>query len=155
MKIVYLGWGSLVWNPGNLKTKGNEWYEDGPLLPVEFARISRDERLTLVLYPSSVKLPVLWTYSEIENLNEAIKDLKAREGTNESRIGFLSISDDKKNCNIIPNVLNDIRDWAIKNNIDAVIWTDLPSNFEEKTEEPFNADNVIKYLQKLPVSYII
>jgi len=149
LKIVYLGWGSLIWNPSNLKTKG-EWYTDGPLLPVEFARISRDGRLTLVLYPGTKKLPVLWIYSEIDNLNDTIKDFKAREGTVESWIGYFSIRENKYNCNIVPNILEDIRSWAIDKNVDSVIWTDLPSNFEEKTAEKLNADNVIKYLVNLP-----
>ena len=62
MKIVYLGWGSLIWNTKGLKTKG-EWQNDGPLLPVEFARVSRDGRLTLVLYPGAKKFRVQWIYS--------------------------------------------------------------------------------------------
>jgi len=63
----------------------------------------------------------------------------------------LSISDNKKNCKTIPSVLENIRNWAIEKEIDSVIWTDLSSNFEEKTKKPFNTDNVIKYLQELPV----
>lgn len=41
MKIVVLGWGSLIWNPGDLKIN-SEWQKDGPTLPIEFARVSSD-----------------------------------------------------------------------------------------------------------------
>lgn len=148
MKIVYLGWGSLIWNPGILKTKG-DWQADGPLLAMEFARISRDGRLTLVLYPRAIKLPVLWIYSEFTDLDNAITDLQLREGTRKSYIGYVSIKNNRNNCNIVPSILEDIKVWAIEKNIDAVIWTDLPSNFKEKTGKEFNFDNAIQYLKNL------
>jgi len=48
VKIAVIAWGSLVWDPRDLDIEP-EWREDGPLLPVEFARFSGRERLTLVL----------------------------------------------------------------------------------------------------------
>ena len=57
MKIACIGWGSLVWSPGVLRCKG-EWQLDGPFLPLEFARTSKDGRLTLVL--SKRGLTALW-----------------------------------------------------------------------------------------------
>jgi len=45
-KIIVLGWGSLIWDPRELKIKNSEWQKDGPNLPIEFARISQDGRLT-------------------------------------------------------------------------------------------------------------
>ena len=50
MKIVCIGWGSLVWDPGVLRCVG-DWQTDGPTLPLEFARVWRDGRLALVLTP--------------------------------------------------------------------------------------------------------
>ena len=48
MKIAVLTWGSLVWERRELQA-ASDFVADGPLLPIEFCRISRDGRLTLVL----------------------------------------------------------------------------------------------------------
>jgi hypothetical protein len=54
MTIVCLGWGSLVWNRGGppLVTEGNE---DGPAIPIEFARQSDNGRMTLVITSGSLR----------------------------------------------------------------------------------------------------
>jgi len=36
-KIACIGWGSLIWDPRDLLVQ-REWFKDGALLPVEFAR---------------------------------------------------------------------------------------------------------------------
>jgi len=70
MKIAYIGWGSLIWKQGSLKLRGI-WQSDGPYLPVEFARVSQDGRLTLVLCRGVSSVQTLWAYAEEENLNAA------------------------------------------------------------------------------------
>ena len=40
MKIAILGWGSLIKEPCELPIAG-EWQKDGPLLWIEFSRISQ------------------------------------------------------------------------------------------------------------------
>jgi hypothetical protein len=58
MKIAVIGWGSLIWCPGSLRIQ-TAWHNDGPSLPIEFARILKDGRLTLVIRPGSVHQNVL------------------------------------------------------------------------------------------------
>lgn len=41
-KIAVIGWGSLIWCPKGLKIR-DKWKNDGPKLPIEFARISSHE----------------------------------------------------------------------------------------------------------------
>ena len=49
--IVCLGWGSLIWRPGDLPV--GDWRDDGQEIKVEFVRESTDHRLTLVLDPDA------------------------------------------------------------------------------------------------------
>jgi uncharacterized protein YdaT len=156
MKIVVLGWGSLVWDPRDLRIDG-EWRTDGPSLPIEFARVSvsrvsKNRRLTLVLFPSAEKVQVLWNYMDAGDLKEAIENLRKREvpkATNARYIGFAEIDNGSYRCNVIPDITSNIKQWANEKSIDAVIWTDLPSNFTEKTKTEFTEENVVKYLESL------
>jgi hypothetical protein len=143
MKIVFLGWGSLIWCPCDLKIRG-EWHRDGPCLPVEFARISENRRLTLVLYPDADRVQVLWAYAEVNNLDEAIESLRKREETTQCKIGFIPIGENKSRCQVVPEILDKIRGWATKKKLDAVIWTDLRSNFKKKIGKELNENNAIE-----------
>jgi hypothetical protein len=63
MKIVILGWGSLIWDPRDLPHQ-EPWLDDGPKLPLEFSRISKDRRLTLVIDAVNGELcNTLYSYS--------------------------------------------------------------------------------------------
>jgi hypothetical protein len=56
VRISLLAWGSIVWDRQNLEIVA-DFEPTGPRLPIEFCRISRDGRLTLVIdesYPSTI-----------------------------------------------------------------------------------------------------
>ena len=94
MKIAVLGWGSLIWSHKNLKIKDKNWKEDSPELPIEFARVSNDGRLTLVIYEGYLErkerwVKTLWTEMDVESIEEAILNLGKREGTSCRKIGFI------------------------------------------------------------------
>lgn len=36
LRIVFLGWGSLIWDPRELPVIG-DWQSGGPVLPIEFS----------------------------------------------------------------------------------------------------------------------
>jgi hypothetical protein len=89
MSIAVLGWGSLIWSGGNLGIK-TKWRSDGPVLPIEFARVSQDNRLTLVIQPGSADQPTYWALSQFSTVSQACENLRAREGSNSADIHFLS-----------------------------------------------------------------
>ena len=112
MKIAVLGWGSLIWDRRNLCIDG-EWHDDGPELPIEFARMSSRERLTLVLHKSAENVQTLWVNSGLDNLKDAISNLKEREDTTkEEHIGYFEVDSGKCRCNVIPEIADSIKDWA-------------------------------------------
>jgi len=148
-RIAILGWGSLIWDPQNLCYNG-EWYKDGPSLPVEFARISEEGILTLVLYSNAKKVQVLWTYSNKVIISEAMHNLSEREKCPIESIGFIDLKTQESRCEVVPELKNEIVTWAKGKKFDAVVWTELSSNFSEKRNgKKFNEGNVFEYLNEL------
>lgn len=156
MKIAIVGWGSLIKKLDGLPILG-DWQTGGPILQIEFSRISNNGRITLVIDEiNGAKVGAFYAISFREDLEEAITDLKKREGTpNRNRIGFCNITDGSSNqwadkqhhqsCEVI-------RAWGAKNKFDAVIWTALTSNFQDKCKESFSVDGALSYLENLEPS---
>ena len=90
VKSVVLAWGSLVWDPRELQTAG-KFTANGPLLPIEFCRVSDDGRLTLAIDESFGALCKTYSApSALESLDAARDDLCLREGMADARaIGFV------------------------------------------------------------------
>jgi hypothetical protein len=144
MKIAILGWGSLIWDQRDLPTLG-VWQKGGPVLPIEFSRISSDGRLTLVIDEKN-GVPVKTRYAESGSgtLVQATEDLRKREGSPKEMIGVTS-----KTMNNRRLGHESIHAWATAHKWDAAIWTGLPSNFEEKRHLPFTVENGLAYLETL------
>jgi hypothetical protein len=154
MKIAILGWGSLIWQPKDLKFDTNiGWKENGPVLPIEFARISNDGRLTLVITPNGTEVPTLFAVSSFDSLDLAVLNLKKREGTVKENIGSYNKSKDEffpKDFSFKEN----IKKWIQTTDFDDVIWTNLPENWEIRNKEKvvikiIDPKDRIEYLQNL------
>ncbi len=149
MTIVILGWGSLIWDPRGLPREGT-WLHPGPVLPIEFSRISSDARLTLVIDPSQQEgLPTRYVLSPRADINDAIADLKNREGTTARNIGFIDLPHNRRH-GASESIAQSIQEWALTAEIEGVVWTDLQSNFEEETGNPFSLESGERYLRALP-----
>ena len=80
MAIACLGWGLLIWDPRELPIR-REWFDDGPLLRVEFTRQSNNGRMTLVLEPTAPEVRSCWAIMATDDLALAKRQLMVREGT--------------------------------------------------------------------------
>lgn len=153
MKIAIIGWGSLIWEPRDLPRSG-VWQVGGPELPIEFSRISRDCRLTLVIdFENGEYVSTRYVLSPCVDINDAIEDLKLREGTsNKENIGYVDLCNNKQSGgkDNPEKVCEIIRNWCGKKNFDGAAWTALPCNFKEEAREEFSVDPAINYLNGLP-----
>ena len=147
MVIACLGWGSLVWDPRELPVQG-KWFEDGPLLPIEFARESLDGRLTLVIVPEyEARVRSLWALFSVGTVADAREALRLREGVMEkSGPKYIAAwsTGDAEDC-----APSGVVAWARQRGLDAVVWTALPAQMSGKETLP-TADQAIAHLRGLP-----
>jgi len=144
MNIGCLGWGSLIWNPDTLPVRSG-WYQDGPLLPVEFARHSSEDRVTLVLVPTVPSVRTLWCLLAVTDLQTARDELAARESvlkTKERNIGFWSRTSGASGmfAEVIGN-------WAAGHQLDAVVWTSLGPKWQHVEGRVPSADDVLNFVR--------
>jgi len=148
MNIACLGWGSLIWDPRGLPMRG-KWFEDGPLLPIEFARIAKNERVTLVITEDVPLVRSLWVLMSVTTLEDAVRELADREGIapshREEWVGAWQKSVDTEG----PPHVHRIANWAAQRGLDAVVWTNLPCGPKEKRGEKLSYPQVRDHLHSL------
>jgi hypothetical protein len=125
------------------------WHRDGPALPVEFARISKDGRLTLVIRPGSTDQRTLWAAAVSEDINAVRQNLREREGADS-----LSIHSATAGGQFSNGVSNEVREaitgWlGDHRELAGCVWTGLSSNWSEKEGSDFSAESAIRYLRGL------
>ena len=151
MRISVLAWGSIIWDRGDLAIIA-DFEPTGLSLPIEFCRVSRDGRLTLVV-DEAVGAPCI-TYSAMsafDNLDAAIENLRDRENMPSPKgVGFTVPHCGWRSARAVerhPQAVKTITAWVNANGFDAAIWTALGNNFAEKTGEPFLVEAAIRYLE--------
>ncbi len=145
--IACIGWGSLIWDRRNLDVDGN-WRTDGPPLPVEFARQSRDGRITLVVVQGCASVPTLWSEFNTRDLARARESLRQREGIFPSRADdFISCWCRGENPASEPDAT--ISAWAAGKNLEAAVWTNLPPKFDGIDGRVPTENEVVAYLRTL------
>jgi hypothetical protein len=153
MRIAILGWGSLLWEGGTeFDSWHGDWALDGPALKIEFCRISQTRlgALTLVIDDEhGTPTTVGWCVSKRTKLDDAMCDLRSREGTTLDQIGRIAIPQ-RANPTTATPANAAIENWAQGKELAAVIWTALGSNFQEKTKQRFSVDAAITHLKSLP-----
>lgn len=148
-RIAVLAWGSLVWDPRDLVVR-SDWFKDGPKLPIEFARISNDGRLTLVIKPGFRPVQVFHAESGLTSLEEARENLQEREGTVLDRIGFLDFQSGRHSIRRWKSqMIQELTLWGEDKGYDAVIWTDIGPRFTDRIHRPFSFPEIATYLNGL------
>ena len=143
--IACLGWGSLVWDPRELPIQ-RIWFEDGPFIPVEFARQSSDGRITLVLEQSATPVRSLWAVMDATEVAVARKALREREGISEKNAACHVGSWSSGQAS--PNLIPELSEWAGSHCAHHVIWTALPPKFLGIDQTP-TEEQIIQYLSGL------
>jgi hypothetical protein len=150
-QIAILGWGSLLWGGGKeFDALHAPWLSEGPMLKVEFSRVSKSRlgALTLVIDPDNgFPTTIAYCLSQRHEIEPAIEDLRIREGAGKGGIGHFRANG--------PNQFRDkptfeaIAAWANTKALDGVVWTDLRPNFVKKIGKSFSVENALDYLARL------
>jgi hypothetical protein len=149
MQVAVIAWGSLIWCPGSLQIK-SKWFTDGPLLPIEFARISGDGRLTLVIHPGSPKQKTYWALSSSNSLANARLNLQAREKAKHLDDIRSTAVDDHTEGRIDSEIAALIQEWLKgRRDVNAAVWTGLPSNWLNKRGRQFSLEDAMVCLREL------
>lgn len=146
VKIACLGWGSLVWDPRTLHVR-SAWFQDGPFLPIEFARESSDKRITLVITPGTAHVRSLWALSSLDTVEAAMADLALRENIKTENIRR-GIGVWQRDAQDQAGVGAEIGEWGLRLSLDAVIWTNLKPRFGGQERVP-SIDEVIQHIRGL------
>lgn len=148
MKIACIGWGSLIWAPGDLPIRSG-WFQDGPFLPIELARESKGRRITLVIAEVPHSVRTLWALMTENSLTEAKLALARREGISDEYV--------KRSIGYWDSVSNsshgecaaEISAWAGALRLDAVVWTNLKVGLAKERGTLPSYDQVLKHLSSL------
>jgi hypothetical protein len=147
--IACLGWGSLIWDPRELRLRDPDcaWHRDGPEIPLEFGRQSRDGRITLVVTDSGRRLPTLWAYLDCTSIEAARGNLTEREWPNGDPAAVVDVWT-KNGGDDAPHE-SCVRDWGLKKGFDGVVWTKLPPKFDGVDGRMPSCSEVVNYLRSL------
>jgi len=115
-------------------------------LPVEFARESSGERITLVLVEGARLVRTLWALMSSANLDEARNALREREGISEGHldrdIGFWCADRDSGGL-----AVEEIQTWTQRLQLDAAVWTALPPGFKNRRGQTPTPEKIVEFLR--------
>ena len=158
MKIAIIAWGSLQWDARNLR-QATGFKPLGPTLPIEFSRVSggtgKPSLLTLVIdqeHGSPCRTGV--AESSLKSLDQAKENLREREGMHHvNGVGYIAKRSEDASFRALerhPETVAKIRDWLTESDYEAVVWTALASNFQERCGEPFSVKAALAFLNQQP-----
>lgn len=145
--IACLGWGSLVWDPRELPVEV-QWHPDGPEFPVEFTRVSKGGRLTMVVTNGAPPAIILWSKLSVPSLDDGIEALAEREGVPREGIphsvGVWSAARCSRHAEAAI-----VGEWGIARGLAAVVWTALKPGFKHSRGTPLTCKQALDHLRNL------
>lgn len=152
-RIACIGWGSLVWDDKRHLPLLSRWHEDGPLLPVEFARESDGRRITLVICNVTPRVRSLWAVADAVDVSTARQQLGLREYPKaspqwiETEIGYW----DKCSGKSHGSEAETIALWAESKGLAGAVWTSLPCGFRGRTRRGImpTGETIVAHLRGL------
>ena len=152
--IACIGWGSLVWDPRSLPLHGT-WQNDGPPLPVEFARESGTRPgkrcISLVICADVPRVQTCWALLDVPDIRTARDELGRREYEEakpnwiEANIGFW----DGASGTSSGMEAETIAAWAAERGFAGAVWTSLPCGFRKIRGTMPTVQAVVSYLRAL------
>jgi len=144
VKIACIAWGSLIWEPRELKL-ASEWRPGGPLLPIEFVRDSDDsDELAVVMHEAAPPMPTYWALLDTNDIDAAREMLRQREKIRPEYPQWVGS---------IPNpcgpVDERVAEWLRTRELDAAVWTALPAKFAKVSERAPSAHEALAFLAGL------
>lgn len=153
-RIAVIGWGSLIWDLDDLapKVEGDWLMGGGPVLPMEFSRVSpkRLQALAVCLDPKhGDPCRTNAILSRRDDIHQAAEDLRARERAQRiDQIGHIHPGSGALHTRI-PALGPILAEWCAATGAAGAVWTDLDDNFEAVTARPFTIANAVAYLNGL------
>lgn len=153
-RIAIIGWGSLIWDLDDLapKVEGTWLMGAGPVLPMEFSRVSpkRLQALAVCLDPKyGDPCQTNAIISTRDDIHQAAEDLRVRERAQRiDQIGHIHPASGALHTRI-PALGPILEEWCAAMGAAGAVWTDLDDNFEGITGDPFTIANAISYLNGL------
>lgn len=144
MKIACLGWGSLIWKAAELPV-ASDWFAEGPLLPVEFAREGDSGELATVLCEGVAEVQVLWAFLAVDTLEAAREALREREGVPVEQPACIGSWPSGPQSPFQQRIAA----WAGEQELDAVVWTALPPRSGGLNQRMPSVEEALDYLRKL------
>lgn len=151
MLIACIAFGSLVWKPEPMQLASG-WMADGPVLPLEFARVGDKGELSVVACPQGRPCPTRWALLEVADLARAREALRRREQIRPHRpewVGSLDLRTAGGQGDGDRASEPRIARWLRRQWVDAAVWTALPPRIAGQDGRFPSCDEAIAYLDGL------
>lgn len=134
--------------------RSGDFRSNGPILPIEFSRVSKDGRVTLVIDPTAAEIQTHWIPLRASTYMEAVSELGIREKIEPAMwlrwVGLETRAGDTfRQGESDSRVRRSIETWLERQTLDGVVWTALPFRGPNGEAERPSCDRLLDHLNSL------